>query len=62
MPVEGRVAPEAEIGEDDEIVVQVLEEVVVSKRVVIKEEIHLRKRWSWMRRSSRWISAKRRST
>lgn len=44
-PVEGeaREVPDAEIGED-EIVVQVFEEeVVVSKRVVLKEEIRLRK-------------------
>src|SRR3712207_4553112 len=36
---------EAEIGEDQEFVVRVYEEeVVVSKRVVLKEEIRLRKR------------------
>jgi uncharacterized protein (TIGR02271 family) len=43
---EGREASGVEIGEDDEVVVvQVLEEeIVVSKRVVVKEEIRLRKR------------------
>ncbi len=46
VPGEGREASEAEIGEDDEVVVvQVLEEeVVVSKRVVVKEEIRIRKK------------------
>ena len=44
VPV-GREVAEAEIGEDEEFVVQVFEEeVVVSKRVVLKEEIRLRKR------------------
>jgi uncharacterized protein (TIGR02271 family) len=49
VPVEGEAreastASEADIGED-EVVVQVFEEVVVvSKRVVLKEEIRLRKR------------------
>jgi uncharacterized protein (TIGR02271 family) len=49
VPVEGEAsessgATEAHIGED-EVVVQVFEEeVVVSKRVVLKEEIRLRKR------------------
>ncbi len=49
VPVEGEareasVATEADIGED-EVVVQVFEEeVVVTKRVVLKEEIRLRKR------------------
>jgi uncharacterized protein (TIGR02271 family) len=49
VPVEGeareaRGATEADIGED-EVVVQVFEEeVVVTKRVVLKEEIRLRKR------------------
>lgn len=45
VPVEGeaREAPEGEIGED-EIVMQVFEEeIVVSKRIVLKEEIRLRK-------------------
>ncbi len=52
VPVEGEVreasgATEADIGED-EVVVQVFEEeVVVSKRVVLKEEIRLRKRVAW---------------
>ena len=37
-----------EIGEDEEFVVRVYEEeVVVSKRVVLKEEIRLRKRAVW---------------
>ncbi len=47
VPVKGeaREVAEAEIGEDEEFVVQVFEEeVVVSKRVVLKEEIRLRKR------------------
>jgi uncharacterized protein (TIGR02271 family) len=46
VPGEGREASGVEIGEDDEVVVvQVLEEeVVISKRVVVKEEIRLRKR------------------
>ena len=47
VPVEGerREASEAQIGEDEEFVVQVFEEeVVVSKRVVLKEEIRLRKK------------------
>ncbi|MBA3426700.1 MAG: DUF2382 domain-containing protein [Rubrobacter sp.] len=46
IPVEGeaREVSEAEIGED-EVVVQVFEEeVVVSKRIVLKEEIRLRNR------------------
>ena len=44
VPGEGREASEAEIGEE-EIVVQVFEEeVVVSKRVVLKEEIRIRKK------------------
>jgi uncharacterized protein (TIGR02271 family) len=44
VPV-GREAPGIEIGEGEEVVVQVFEEeVVVSKRVVLKEEIRLRKR------------------
>ena len=43
VPGEGREASEAEIGEE-EIVVQVFEEeVVVSKRTVLKEEIRIRK-------------------
>jgi uncharacterized protein (TIGR02271 family) len=46
VPGEGREASGVEIGEDDEVVVvQVLEEeVVLSKRVVVKEEIRLRKK------------------
>jgi uncharacterized protein (TIGR02271 family) len=44
VPV-GREVAEAEIGESEEFVVRVFEEeVVVSKRVVLKEEIRLRKR------------------
>jgi uncharacterized protein (TIGR02271 family) len=40
-------ATEADIGED-EVIVQVFEEeVVVTKRVVLKEEIRLRKRVAW---------------
>ncbi len=52
VPVEGQAretstATEADIGED-EVVLQVFEEeVVVSKRVVLKEEIRLRKRVAW---------------
>ena len=52
VPVEGEAreasgATEADIGED-EIVLQVFEEeVVVTKRVVLKEEIRLRKRVAW---------------
>jgi uncharacterized protein (TIGR02271 family) len=52
VPVEGEAretsgATEANIGED-EVVVQVFEEeIVVSKRVVLKEEIRLRKRVAW---------------
>ena len=46
VPTNREVA-EAEFG-DEEIVVQVFEdEVVVSKRVVLKEEIRLRKRIAW---------------
>lgn len=45
VPGKGRDASGLEIGEDDEVVVQVLEEeIVVSKRVVVKEEIRLRKK------------------
>jgi uncharacterized protein (TIGR02271 family) len=44
---EASTATEANIGED-EVVVQVFEEeVVVSKRVVLKEEIRIRKRVAW---------------
>jgi uncharacterized protein (TIGR02271 family) len=52
VPVEGEAressgATEAHIGED-EVVVQVFEEeVVVTKRVVLKEEIRIRKRATW---------------
>ena len=52
VPVEGEsreasTATEADIGED-EVVLQVFEEeVIVSKRVVLKEEIRLRKRVTW---------------
>ncbi len=52
VPVEGEVkeaggATEADIGED-EVVLQVFEEeVVVTKRVVLKEEVRLRKRVAW---------------
>jgi uncharacterized protein (TIGR02271 family) len=52
VPVEGEAretsgATEADIGEN-EVVVQVFEEeIVVSKRVVLKEEIRLRKRVAW---------------
>jgi uncharacterized protein (TIGR02271 family) len=47
VPVDGEAstATEADIGEEEEVVVQVFEEeVVVTKRVVLKEEIRLRKR------------------
>ena len=53
VPVKGEArdaggATEADIGEGEEFVVRVYEEeVVVSKRVVLKEEIHLRKRGVW---------------
>jgi uncharacterized protein (TIGR02271 family) len=52
VPVEGEArktsgATEADIGED-EVVVQVFEEeVVVSKKIVLKEEIRIRKRIAW---------------
>jgi uncharacterized protein (TIGR02271 family) len=52
IPAEGEAreasgATEADIGED-EVVLQVFEEeVVVTKRVVLKEEIRLRKRVAW---------------
>jgi uncharacterized protein (TIGR02271 family) len=52
VPVEGAAreasgATEADIGED-EVVLQVFqEEIVVEKRVVLKEEIRLRKRVAW---------------
>ena len=67
MPVEGEAreasgATEADIGED-EVVLQVFEEeVVVTKRVVLKEEVRLRKRVAWRtRRPSRWTCARKRS-
>ena len=45
VPAEGSVPADVEIGEDEEFVMRVYEEeVVVSKRVVLKEEIRLRKR------------------
>jgi uncharacterized protein (TIGR02271 family) len=43
VPVEGREASEAEIGEDEISVPVVEEEVVVEKRPEVKEEIRLRK-------------------
>ena len=43
VPVEGREAPEGEIGEEEFFVPVIEEEVVVEKRAVAKEEIHLRK-------------------
>jgi uncharacterized protein (TIGR02271 family) len=44
VPVEDREASEAEIGEDDEVRIPVVEEeVVVEKRPVVKEEIRIRK-------------------
>jgi uncharacterized protein (TIGR02271 family) len=52
VPVEGEAreasgVTEADIGED-EVVVQVFEEeVVVSKKIVLKEEIRIRKRVAW---------------
>jgi uncharacterized protein (TIGR02271 family) len=51
IPAEGEAreasgATEADIGED-EVVLQVFEEEVVTKRVVLKEEIRLRKRVAW---------------
>jgi uncharacterized protein (TIGR02271 family) len=42
VPVEGREASEAEIGED-EITMPVTEEVITEKRPVVKEEIRIRK-------------------
>jgi uncharacterized protein (TIGR02271 family) len=43
VPVEGREASEAEIGEDEVSMPVVEEEVVVNKRAVVKEEIRVRK-------------------
>ena len=46
-------ATEADIGEE-EVVVQVFEEeIVVSKKIVLKEEIRIRKRVAWTRKPSR---------
>jgi len=52
VPVEGEAreasgATEADIGEDEAVVRVYEEEVVVSKRVVLKEESRLRKRVAW---------------
>src|SRR5215204_4596457 len=43
VPVEGREASEAEIGEDEIVMPVTEEEVVVEKRPVVKEEIRVRK-------------------
>src|SRR5829696_9226812 len=43
VPVEGREAPEADIGEDEVVMPVTVEEVVVDKRPVVKEEIRVRK-------------------
>src|ERR687889_756412 len=43
VPVEGREASEAEIGEDEVVMPVTEEEVVVEKRPVVKEEIRVRK-------------------
>jgi len=43
VPVEGREASEADIGEDEIFVPVTEEEVVVEKQPVVKEQIHLRK-------------------
>src|SRR5215203_6349622 len=43
VPVEGREASEAEIGEDEVSMPVVEEEVVVEKRPVVKEELRIRK-------------------
>jgi uncharacterized protein (TIGR02271 family) len=43
VPVEGREASEAEIGEDEVVMPVTEEEVVVEKRPVVKEEIRIRK-------------------
>src|SRR5215207_1785410 len=43
VPVEGREASEAEIGEDEVTMPVVEEEVVVEKRPVVKEELRIRK-------------------
>ncbi len=43
VPVEGREASEADIGEDEVVMPVTEEEVVVDKRPVVKEEIRVRK-------------------
>ena len=43
VPVEGREASEAEIGEDEVVMPVTEEEVVVEKRPVVKEELRIRK-------------------
>jgi uncharacterized protein (TIGR02271 family) len=43
VPVEGREAPEAEIGDDEVVMPVTEEEVVTEKRPVVKEEIRVRK-------------------
>jgi len=43
VPVEGREAPEAEIGEDEVTMPVTEEEIVTEKRPVVKEEIRVRK-------------------
>jgi uncharacterized protein (TIGR02271 family) len=52
VPVEGEAreasgATEADIGEDEMVVQAFEEEVVVTKRLVLKEEIRIRKRVAW---------------
>src|SRR5215212_9133227 len=43
VPVEGREASEADIGEDEVVMPVTEDEVVVEKRLVVKEEIRVRK-------------------
>jgi uncharacterized protein (TIGR02271 family) len=43
VPVEGREAPEAEIGEDEVTIPVTEEEIIIEKRPVVKEEIRVRK-------------------
>ncbi len=43
VPVEGREASEAEIGEDEVVMPVTEEEVVIEKRPVVKEELRIRK-------------------
>jgi uncharacterized protein (TIGR02271 family) len=43
VPVEGREASEAEIGEDEVVMPVTEEEVVTEKRAVVKEELRIRK-------------------